>query len=116
MQLRGGVHEVRRREAFRERAVNGRESGAGLVAAALPLPEPGWTRTSGTVSPVLCRINSPTWRRVSRFRARLVWWAGLADEQHDLPHALLRLLPAVPQQADLVVACSRIGMLALPAN
>ena len=32
IQLRGGVHDVGRREAFRERAVNGRESGAGLVA------------------------------------------------------------------------------------
>src|SRR6516164_5381548 len=40
-QLRGGVHEVGRREALRERAVNGRESGVGLAAAALPLPEPG---------------------------------------------------------------------------
>ena len=32
IQLRGGVHEVRRREAFRERAVNGGQFGAGLVA------------------------------------------------------------------------------------
>ena len=39
--MRGGVHKVRRREAFRERAVDGGQRGAGLVAAALPLPEPG---------------------------------------------------------------------------
>ena len=40
-QQRPGVHEVRRREPFRVRAVDGRQRGAGLVAAALPLPEPG---------------------------------------------------------------------------
>ena len=41
IKLRGGVHEVRRREAFRVRAVDGGQRVAGLVAAALPLPEPG---------------------------------------------------------------------------
>src|SRR5262245_7299468 len=41
VQLRGGVHEVRRREAFRERAVNGGQFVAGLVATTLSLPEPG---------------------------------------------------------------------------
>src|SRR5262245_54375489 len=40
IQQHGGVHEVGRREAFRERAVDGRQRGAGLVAAALSLPEP----------------------------------------------------------------------------
>src|SRR5262249_12484544 len=40
-QQRRGVHEVRRREAFRERAVDGRERGAGLVARVLALPEAG---------------------------------------------------------------------------
>src|SRR5438094_278114 len=36
-----GAREVRRREAFRVRAVDGGERGVGLVAAAVPLPEPG---------------------------------------------------------------------------
>src|SRR5262249_20271664 len=38
---RRGVYEVRRREAFGPCAMDGRQRGAGLVAAALPLPEPG---------------------------------------------------------------------------
>ena len=42
-QQRAGLHEVRRREPFRVRAVDGRQRGAGLVAAALPLPQPGET-------------------------------------------------------------------------
>jgi hypothetical protein len=40
LQKSGGVHEVRGPEALRERAVNGRKRGAGLVAAALPLTRP----------------------------------------------------------------------------
>src|SRR5207237_6117484 len=35
-----GVHKVRRRETFRVRAVDSRQRLAGLVASALPLPEP----------------------------------------------------------------------------
>ena len=45
IQLCGGVHEVRRREAFRERAVNGRESGAGLVAMSGTGPGQSMVRT-----------------------------------------------------------------------
>src|SRR5215831_1940552 len=41
LQERSGVYEVRRGEAFRERAADGRERSAGLVAAVLPLPEAG---------------------------------------------------------------------------
>src|SRR5262245_21823872 len=41
LQQRGGVHEVGRRESFCERFINGGKRGAGLVAAALSLPEPG---------------------------------------------------------------------------
>ena len=41
LQESGGVYEVGRREAFRERAVDGGQRGVGLVAAVLPLPEPG---------------------------------------------------------------------------
>jgi hypothetical protein len=40
---RSGVYEVRRREPFRVGAVDDRERGTGLIAAALPLPEPSET-------------------------------------------------------------------------
>src|ERR1043166_2750404 len=39
IQLRGGIHEVRRREAFREGPVDGGQLGAGLVVATLLLPK-----------------------------------------------------------------------------
>src|SRR4029077_11947408 len=52
IQLRGCVHEVRRREPFRVCAVDGGQRGAGVVTAPLPLPEPGETHR-GTQLPRL---------------------------------------------------------------
>src|SRR5438128_848072 len=46
LQQRFGVHEVRRCETLGERVIGGSERGAGLVAAALPLPGPGETHRS----------------------------------------------------------------------
>ena len=50
-QQRPSLHEVRRREPFRVGAVDGRQRGAGVGAAALPLPQTGETHGGPQLPP-----------------------------------------------------------------
>src|SRR6516165_9847528 len=56
----------------------------------------GESTSPSTICPRTCSFSVCTRRDLPR--------PGLADDQDDLTHALLGLLPAVLQQADLVVA------------
>ena len=89
--VEAAVLVVRRTTPFDDgRALCGLDAGRRRVGG-------GLARVTGLLQDMLLdRVHQP---RLAQAR--------LADEQHDLAHALLGLLPAVLQQADLVVAAGQ---------